>query len=216
MPHSDVLRRMFSAEFRVVRGEGKPTKIVGYAARFNEVTTIGKDRSWAFREKIAPGAFAEVLKTSDCRALFNHDSNLVLGRQSAGTLTLVEDEAGLRYEITPADTQDVRDLMVKMERGDIKESSFSFVMDDDGEEWDDTDPKNPMRTIRKVSALFDVGPVTFPAYPTATAGVRSDEKDAADHAAAVKNHEKKSEARRTLRVMRKRIDVLEIAGRKQR
>lgn len=215
MPRSDVIRRMIAAEFRVVRENGKAPKIVGYGARFNEATVIGKGRPWAFREKIAAGAFSEALKTSDCRALFNHDSNHVLGRQSAGTLNVFEDEAGLRYEITPPDTQDARDLMTKMERGDIRESSFSFNLDDDGDEWDD-EATPPMRTIRKVSALFDVGPVTFAAYPTASAGVRSDEQVAADHAAAVKNHEKKGEARRSLRVMRKRIDVLEIAGRNQR
>jgi uncharacterized protein len=214
MPRNDIIRRMIAAEFRVVREDGKAPKIVGYGARFNEATTIGKGRPWAFLEKVAPGAFAEVLKTSDCRALFNHDSNHVLGRQSAGTLSVYEDEAGLRYEITPPDTQEARDLMVLLERGDIRESSFSFNLDEGGDEWDDT-VKPPIRTIRKVSALFDVGPVTFAAYPTASAGVRSDEQVAADHAAAI-HHEKKGEARRSLRMLRMRTDVLEIAGRNQR
>lgn len=207
MKNTRVEMRIAAAEFRVVREENKPPRIVGYGARFNEVTTIGP----FFREKIAPGAFAECLKTSDARALFNHDSNHVLGRQSAGTLNVFEDESGLRYEITPPDTRDARDLMVLLERGDVRESSFSFNIAEDGEEWDDAQTP-PLRTITRVSSLFDVGPVTFPAYPTATAGVRSAEQIAAEHVETVTNHTKKSEARRALGELQMLVGVLEIEG----
>ena len=198
--------RMASGDFRVERAENAAPKIVGYAARFNDVTEIGG----MFREQIAPGAFRDCMKTDDVRALFNHDPNKVLGRTGNGTLVLVEDEVGLRYEITPPDTREARDLMVLLERGDVSGSSFSFGLAAAGcDEWDD-DAEMPTRTIKRVAALYDVGPVTFPAYPTTTAGARSAEEIRAEYESARHNHEKnKSEAReRDLRLRRRRLDLV--------
>jgi HK97 family phage prohead protease len=84
------------------------------------------------------------------------------------TLTLAEDNIGLSYDIDPPDTQTARDYMVLMERGDISQSSFSFRVID--VEWGLTADDFPKRTLREV-ALYDVGPVTFPAYLDADAGV---------------------------------------------
>jgi len=170
--------RFFKAEVRVQADGDGPKKIVGYAARFNELSDV----LWDFREQILPGAFADALKDSDVRGLFNHNSDHVLGRESAGTLTLREDEKGLWYELLPPDAQWARDLMVSIERGDIKESSFSFSMEGGAQEWDDS-VKPAVRTIRKVGELYDVSPVTFPAYPTATTGVRSAEQVFTEHQA---------------------------------
>jgi HK97 family phage prohead protease len=164
-------QRAFATEIRVDRSGEKP-KIVGYAARFNELSSPLGWGGW-FVEKITPGAFTKALESSDIRALFNHDSNKVLGRSSAGTLRVFEDEAGLRYEITPPSAQWVEDLLISLERGDIRESSFQFEIESD--EWDES--QEPwQRTITAVKRLWDVGPVTFPAYPTATAGLRSAEE----------------------------------------
>ena len=168
--------RYFKAELRVSSEGDAPKKICGYAARFNEFSEM---MGW-FREKIAPGAFAEALKSSDARALFNHDPNHVLGRESAGTLSLREDDAGLFYEITPPDTQWARDLVASIERGDIKESSFAFSMAGGIEEWvDSVEPR--VRTLHRIGELFDVSPVTYPAYPGATSGIRSLEDILKDH-----------------------------------
>jgi HK97 family phage prohead protease len=87
----------------------------GYAAMFNSETEI----AGAFREVIAPGAFAETLKSADVRALVDHDTGRVIGRMSAGTLRLSEDATGLRAEIDLPDTTEGRDLAVLLERGDI-------------------------------------------------------------------------------------------------
>jgi HK97 family phage prohead protease len=170
-PKNQTERRYFSEKVEIREIDGVK-KIVGYAARFNE---LSKPLYGIFQEKILPGAFTRALKDSDIRGLFNHDKNFVLGRESAGTLKVYEDEAGLRYEITPADAQDVKDLMAKMSRGDIRESSFSFRVASDGAEWDDSGEME-IRTIKEIEVVYDVGPVTFPAYPTATAGVRSYEE----------------------------------------
>lgn len=148
-------------------GEGSP-KLIGYAAMFNVEADIGG----YFREMIAPGAFAKAIGTADVRALFNHDSNLVLGRNKAGTLILTEDATGLQVEIDPPDTALARDLMVSMKRGDITQMSFGFVAK--REEWDDTGP-TPLRTILEAD-LMDVSIVTFPAYDDTQIAVRSLEK----------------------------------------
>ncbi len=170
---------MSNRETRVVTGlkvearsdaEALPM-IRGYAAVFNSETLIG-GKSWGFREQIAPGAFAEALKISDVRALFNHDEDLVLGRTKSGTLRLFEDERGLRVEIDPPDTQDARDLITKMQRGDIDQMSFAFTMEGGAQAWDESG-EIPLRTIQKVGELMDVSLVTYPAYPDTEAAARS-------------------------------------------
>jgi len=155
------------------RSEGSETlpMISGYAAVFDSETVIG-GREWGFREKIARGAFAEALKTSDVRALFNHDEDLVLGRMKAGTLRLMEDERGLKVEIDPPDTQDARDLITKMQRGDIDQMSFAFIMEGGAQSWDESGDM-PLRTIERVGELLDVSIVTYPAYPETEAAARS-------------------------------------------
>ena len=142
-------------------------QLSGYAAVFGSVTEI----AGMFREQIAPGAFAKAAKEDDVRALFNHDANYVLGRTTSGTLRLVEDDKGLRYEADPPDTQWARDLMVSVARGDVSQSSFAFEVTDD--EWDyGKRGELPLRTIKAVR-LHDVSPVTYPAYTATTVSARS-------------------------------------------
>lgn len=146
--------------------DAKPI-LVGYAAVFDTPTEIGG----YFREQIRRGAFGQALKSSDVHALFNHDDNVVLGRMKAGTLRLSEDDKGLRAEIDPPDTQDARDLVAKMKRGDIDQMSFAFSMRGGVQEWDETGDL-PLRTIVAVGELYDVSVVTRGAYPTTEIGVR--------------------------------------------
>ncbi|WP_220458146.1 HK97 family phage prohead protease [Vibrio diabolicus] len=139
------------------REDGEGPRIVGYAAKFN----TRSNNLGGFVEVIAPGAFDDVLD-DDVRALFNHDRNFVLGRTKAGTLTLTVDEVGLRYEITPPDTQTVRDMVIEpMDRGDVSQSSFAFRLPSDGYRWDEDDDGVYVRTITRVSKLLDVSPVTI-------------------------------------------------------
>jgi HK97 family phage prohead protease len=142
------------------RAEGKEARIVGHAAVFN---MLSEDLG-GFREQIAPGAFQEAIEKDDVRALFNHNPDYTLGRNRSGTLTLKEDSRGLLIEVTPPDTQVARDLMVSMSRGDINQMSFGFSLRPGGEDWAKDDEGRWIRTIKKVR-LFDVSPVTFPAYP---------------------------------------------------
>ena len=174
--------RYYPVELRVNRQEGEPPQIKGHAAVFNKLS----EELWGFREKVAPGAFTKTLKKADVRALFNHDPNFVLGRNKAKTLTLQEDENGLAFSVTPPDTQWARDLMVSMERGDISQCSFGFQTVKDS--WDNTDPKDIIRTLEEVE-LFDVSVVTYPAYPQAKAQVRTAKEVFDSHAAALRAHE---------------------------
>ena len=169
-------RRVFSVEeLRVVRNEDDPDRmptIEGYAAVFNRFS----ENLGGFVEKIDPGAFAKALKTSDARALFNHDVNYVLGRESSKTLELKEDNSGLYMRVHPPDTQLIRDMVIApIERGDIKEQSFGFMIAPNGDVWSggERGSKIPTRTITEVSRIFDVSPVTFPAYPDTKVAVRS-------------------------------------------
>jgi HK97 family phage prohead protease len=161
----DKLERRFVsfAEFR----DSENTKTLrGHAATFDDVYSLGM-----FEERIAPGAFDDVLE-DDVRALFNHDSNHVLGRTKSGTLRLSIDERGLFTEIDlPESATHLREAI---ERGDVDQMSFGFTVA--GDEWEtNEDTGRELRTITKIGRLFDVSPVTFPANPNTDVALRSRE-----------------------------------------
>jgi HK97 family phage prohead protease len=157
--------RIAVAELRVVAADGTPTKIAGHAAKFD---SLSEDLG-GFRERIAPGAFAKSIQSGDIRALWNHDANIVLGRNKAGTLRLSEDSAGLAFEVDAPDTQLVRDMvMAPIARGDVNQCSFGFYTMAD--KWAKVDGEW-IRTLLECE-LFDVSPVTYPAYPSTDVAVR--------------------------------------------
>ena len=150
------------------RADGRAA-IVGYAAVYNRLSLdLG-----GFREEILPGAFDKILSRQrgkgDVVALFNHDSNIVLGRSSSGTLELSSDDKGLRYVVTPPVSR--ADVLELIQRRDVRGSSFAFTVDKGGESFRPGDDGKAVRQIREVSGLFDVGPVLNPAYVQTSAGV---------------------------------------------
>lgn len=150
--------------------EGQTTKIVGYTAVFNQ--EIRYD-TWfgSFKEKISKNAFSRALEEKhDVRALRNHEPDNLLGRTKNGTLTMRADDNGLFVEITPGDTTIGKDTIEMIKRGDLSGMSFAFVVT--GESWKEGKDGEPdMRTITDLD-LYDVGPVTYPAYDETTAGLR--------------------------------------------
>ena len=162
-----------SIELRNTDTDGDAYTMVGHAAVFNDLSEdLGFFEEWY--ERIAPGAFAGVLDAKpDVRALFNHDPNIVLARTTNGTLRLEEDEQGLRYEADVAPTTWGNDLRVLLERGDVNQSSFAFRGARKGDSWDEDDEGRLIRTIERFSDLFDVSPVTYPAYLTTDVGAAS-------------------------------------------
>jgi HK97 family phage prohead protease len=157
-------RRWFpEGELRAI--DGSIPKIEGYAAIFDSLS----EEMFGFREKIAKGAFADSIRKDDIRMLWNHDPNFVLGRTKARTLELSEDSKGLFYRGIPPNTQWARDLMESIKRGDVNQSSFGFIIQK--ESWD-KNAKPCVRTLDEVQ-LFDVSPVTYPAYKNTEVYVRS-------------------------------------------
>ncbi len=151
------------------RDNALPT-LRGYAAVFGEETVIGG----YFREVIEPGAFDEALaRPDDVRAQFNHDSNKLLGRTTADTLRLSVDPVGLAYEIDLPETSYARDLAESVARQDVSQSSFMFEVT--GETWE-YPPRSsgelPLRRVANVK-LYDVAPVTFPAYEGTSVSARA-------------------------------------------
>lgn len=140
----------------------------GYAVLFDNETDIGD----YWREKFAPGAFAQSLSERDVVALHSHDSGRPVGRKRRETLRLNEDERGLAFENDLPDTQDGRDLAVQIKRGDIEAMSFGFRAVK--EEWDDTGDTGdmPLRTIL-AAELYEITYSAFPAYPDTEVGMRS-------------------------------------------
>ncbi|HYG02114.1 MAG TPA: HK97 family phage prohead protease [Chryseosolibacter sp.] len=159
-------KRFSKIEIRAKEDNSESRTIRGYAAVFNSDTQIG---DW-FIERIEKGAFDDVLK-DDVRVLFNHDPNLILSRSGAG-LTIGVDDTGLYYEFDAPDTTAGNDLLYNIRNGLIKESSFSFTVK--SEKWEDKGKGKPsIRTILKFERLYDVSPVTYPAYADTTVATRS-------------------------------------------
>lgn len=176
-----VLRSFVPASVQPVRlqerSDGQSPLIVGYGAVFYRAGQEGT-QYWLYDnivERIDNRAFDRAIKEDDIRALKNHDPNLLLGRSNAGTMRLSVDEIGLRYEITPPSTQTGKDTIEEIKRGDLTGSSFSFVIPEGGDDWSEQKTaegaKIHIRTLRELQ-VFDVGPVTFPAYSATTTGVR--------------------------------------------
>lgn len=151
---NEVIRRSVKFDMRASQTDGV---LEGHAAVFNTFADIG---GW-FREQIAPGAFDRAIREGhDVRALINHDPNLILGRTSSKTLQLSVDDIGLKIRLELPNTSYAKDLEESVKRGDISQMSFGFISIE--EEWIFGDEGDSV-TIKDLR-LFDVSPVTYPAY----------------------------------------------------
>lgn len=183
---SVVENKTFEAERRTINFElrAKPEgrTIEGYAAIFDSETDLG----W-FIEEIARGAF-DGADMSDVVALFNHDPNYPLARTSSKTLVLEVDEKGLKYRFDAPDTTFGEDLLKMIRRGDISQSSFAFTIKD--QEWIERTGTPSKRMIKKIDALYDVSPVTYPAYKetSVTARMRQEIENPAPKGACDKDY----------------------------
>lgn len=170
--------------------DGLPT-ISGYTAVFNQETQIGSGK-YGFREVIRPGFFTRAIEEQqDVRALFNHDSNFLLGRTKSGTLRLREDSQGLYIEVDPSDTQAGRDVVTSIRRGDVDGMSFAFTTSRTRWEESDEEESPDLRELLEIDTLYDVGPVVYPAYEQTSATVsrsyRTNEEIFAEELGAVEN-----------------------------
>ena len=204
--------RTYPFEVTEVREKDGVTTIDGYAAVFNKLS----DDLGGFKEKIKRGFFSNVLE-DDVRALFNHDSNWVLGRTTNNTLTLNEDNKGLGVSVIPPNTTQARDVITLVERGDINQMSFQWITEED--KWDESDMSNVVRTLIKAKELLDVSLVTFPAYPQTTADVRSARQVFKWHLEELQEQSAKNEKEKygieKITIMRKKLDLKEDESKNQ-
>lgn len=188
--------------------DGKPHRLEGHAAVFDSETVIG---NW-FREVIRAGAFAQsIADKDDVRALWNHDANHVLGRTAAKTLRLKEDDTGLFFSADLPDTQTARDLAVSVDRGDVSQCSFGFELrSTDGQRW--IAGEKGMLDLRELLdvKLWDVSPVTFPAYEDTDVGLREYRAWQADRAGADTPKPEADEADRHADAKQKRAHLVEL------
>jgi len=199
-------RRTFQLEEIRAVEDGKNLRISGHAAVFNKKSEV----IYGFREIVLPGAFKKTIGEADIRALWNHDPNFVLGRNKAGTLRLKEDDRGLKTDIDLPETQFARDLYQSIKRGDVDQMSFGFRTVTD--RWR-TEDKEAVRELVEVE-LFDVSPVTYPAYPqtdiNARAEIRSYYEQKIKEAAALSSDDPNPDAAATefLARMKEHADFL--------
>jgi HK97 family phage prohead protease len=196
-PDGPERRAIPSAAVRIERraaGDATRPHIVGHASVFDQWTTLYEGRYFVWREVVRPGAYRNAIaERQDVRSLFNHDANFVLGRTLSNTLILSEDATGLLTDTDPPDTQTIRDLVLSpIERGDVSGMSFAFtvrraaetkvtivngitVIDSGGERVTirEEDGKEIEERELLDLNLFDVSPVTYPAYEQTDVALRS-------------------------------------------
>ncbi len=174
-PISAIEHRLFApgresllAEPTEYRARGDKVTLFGYAAIFDKLSV----NFGGWKEKIQPGAFDEVLKSKpDVRALMNHNSDLLLARTRNKTLRLYSDAMGLLYYADLIGGDALGEAVARrVERQDLSGNSFSFIPKKD--KWILAEPGGiDTRILLEVAELFDVGPVTFPAFPDTTVAV---------------------------------------------
>ena len=164
-------RRSCAFELRSTQTEDGKRQVRGHGAVYDSRS----EDLGGFREIIAKGAFDKAVN-DDIRALFNHDPNQILGRTTAGTLKVSTDERGLAYELVLPDTSYAKDLAVNLDLGNITQSSFAMTVKRD--RWEEEEDGTILRTILEVENLYDVSPVTYPAYQEADVRVARRSLDA--------------------------------------
>ena len=201
--------RTFDLEGAEVRAleDGAPL-ITGYAVVFDSLSEVMVDaRGRRFRERIAPVTFDRVLASApDVRALWNHNADYPLARTRNNTLRIAKDVRGLRIEVQPADTSWGVDAVKSIRRGDVSGMSFAFAVNGQaGDVWEKPGADGiALRTIVDAD-LYEVSPVTFPAYPATQVTARSvtvpdwtesDSQEAGEIAAETPAQERQDELRR--------------------
>lgn len=167
----EIERRAVDTKIELRAKDGKKKTLVGYAAKFG----ARSEDLGGFVEELAPGCFDETLASGrDVLARGEHDSRLMLGRLSNGTLRLSVDDVGLRYEADLPETTIAADIATLVKDGYVSQSSFAFFVEDERRdaEWSVTDDKTPLRVLKRVT-LVDVAPVANPAYQQTTVSARA-------------------------------------------
>ena len=173
--------RHYSFDMNTQETDGHQGQITGRPVVYNSRTDIGP-----FDEIIEKGAL-EGTNLKDVRFLVNHNFDMIpLARSRNNTenstmqMTVDEDGMGIRVNLDIENNAEARSLYSAISRGDITGMSFCFKVGDST--WEGLDTEHPFRKIRKISDIYEVSAVSFPAYEDTSIGVRSNDKDALDSA----------------------------------
>lgn len=168
------ITRAYNFEIRAENNEKNGDHIVGRPIVYNSRTDLG----W-FDEIIEAGALDKA-NLKDVRFLVNHNTNMIpLARSrnnnenSTMQLEVDKDGMAIRVNLDTENNTEARNLYSAIKRGDITGMSFMFTIDD--EEWEKLDSDHPTRHIRKISQVFEVSAVTFPAYESTEISARDKE-----------------------------------------
>lgn len=157
----EIERRALPLPLNVETREDGATMIRGMAAKYK---TRSVDLG-GFTEEILPGAFDGVMKREgrNIVSAWNHNMDMPLGSERSGTLRVFSTDEGLAYEVNPPATR--ADIVELIRRGDVYGSSFAFtIARDGGEEWGKDENGHPLRFVRAVENVYELGPVLTPAY----------------------------------------------------
>ncbi len=158
--------RAVKAEIRTPGGDDESKKVAGLGIVVDQWTEIFP----GFKERVNKGA---VKRGDIVKSYFNHDPDRVLSTTGSNPpLQLKETKDGLEYESPIPPTSYGKDLEVNLERGNVKGSSFTFSVPRGGDKMWEDDEGVLHREIKELT-LYEVGPVTDPAYIQTTAAVRS-------------------------------------------
>lgn len=168
--NEEIERRFFETKVEFeTRTEGESNTLIGYGAVFNS----NSQDLGGFIERIEPGAFDEVLD-DDVYGLLNHNTDKILGRNKVN-MKLSADDKGLKYRIELPDTATAKEVRTLVKDGIIDKSSFAFQIKE--QRWEHRRGELSIRTITKFKRLFDVSPVSGPAYLDTSVSVRSYQKE---------------------------------------
>jgi HK97 family phage prohead protease len=203
-------KRSKPCEFRTEKREDGNQRADGKAILYEETTVLYEDESIRYEEIISRGAAKESLANDDVRAVWNHNYDIVLGRSSAGTLTLEEKEDGVHVGIDFPDSQEGRDKYESVSRGDVSQMSFGFDILEENVVTDDRNgDKRIIRSRVEKIKLWEVSPVTFPAYENTSINARDRVSTLREKAAVLSpTGENESEVRsREIEIMKMRSEV---------
>jgi len=174
-----ITRSMFDAEAIELRVEDDKNTMFGTVVKYEKLSNP-LPQLMGVREKVRKGAFTRTIKKNEVVAVWNHNTDMVLGNTRAGTLRLTETSTGLEFEIDLPDTQYGKDAAISVKRGDVRSVSFGFRKIKD--EWDESDEKNIVRTLIDVD-LIEISPTpsVIAAYPSSKVNMRSVKEDYEDY-----------------------------------
>ena len=166
--------RQNKTECRAIETDGKRS-IEGYALLYDHESRQIYERGQLFTEVIKRGALDEIM-TPELDVIYtpNHDFSKVIARTTSGTLKLVSDERGLKYVVEDIpNISYANDIFESIKRGDTFESSFTFALNNEDQNWSEKEDGETLRTISKISYLKEVSSVTDGAYSNTDVAVRS-------------------------------------------